>query len=419
MPLTAKPLVDGVSSEKSMPQDQYDIITIGGGLGGATLARAMAKNGARVLVLERERQFRDRIRGEGMFSWGVAELQRLDVYELLLRSCARAVQWQDTYIGGVRTEHRDLVATTLPRLPMLNWIHHEMEEVLLQAAGDAGAEIRRGVHAYGLKPGARPSVSIEDQGRVEELHARLVVCADGRGSIARKLMNLPVHQESYGMLLAGVLCNSASDLPADTNHFFLCPGPGFFAFLCPQRQGLTRAYVWHPKERDHRFQGAQDLPRFVEESVKAGVPAQWCAGLKAIGPLATFDGTDNWVEHPYRDGVALIGDATAATDPSYGQGQALTVRDARVLRDQLLTHDDWDVAGHAYASQHDEYAGAVHEYTGLLYQMFYAIGPAADARRARAFPLLAQDPARLPDGLCSGPEIQLGESVTRRFFGEE
>jgi choline dehydrogenase-like flavoprotein len=33
---------------------QYDIITIGGGLGGAPLAKAMAERGARVLVLERE-----------------------------------------------------------------------------------------------------------------------------------------------------------------------------------------------------------------------------------------------------------------------------------------------------------------------------------------------------------------------------
>lgn len=53
-----------------MPQHEYDIITVGGGLGGATLAKVMAENGARVLVLERERQFKDRIRGEGTFPWG-------------------------------------------------------------------------------------------------------------------------------------------------------------------------------------------------------------------------------------------------------------------------------------------------------------------------------------------------------------
>ena len=115
----------------------------------------------------------------------------------------------------------------------------------------------------------------------------------------------------------------------------------------------------------------------------------------------------------------MIGDAAASTDPAYGQGQSLAAMDARVLRDQLLAHNDWDIAGHAYASEHDRYHSAVHEYTGLLCQMFYAVGPAADARRARAFPLIAQEPERVPDGFVSGPEIPLGEAVRRRFFGED
>jgi 2-polyprenyl-6-methoxyphenol hydroxylase-like FAD-dependent oxidoreductase len=44
-------------------------------------------------------------------------------------------------------------------------------------------------------------------------------------------------------------------------------------------------------------------------------------------------------EHPYRDGIALIGDA-AASDPAYGQGMSLTLRDARVLREYLVTTED-------------------------------------------------------------------------------
>ena len=59
---------------------EYDLIVVGGGLGGAALAKAMAERGARVLVIERERQFRDRVRGEGIFPWGVIELRRLGLY---------------------------------------------------------------------------------------------------------------------------------------------------------------------------------------------------------------------------------------------------------------------------------------------------------------------------------------------------
>ena len=42
--------------------------------------------------------------------------------------------------------------------------------------------------------------------------------------------------------------------------------------------------------------------------------------LERIGPLATFDRADTWVEHPYKEGVVLVGDAAATTDPTYGQG---------------------------------------------------------------------------------------------------
>jgi flavin-dependent dehydrogenase len=56
----------------------YEVITVGGGLGGSVLAKVLAESGARVLVIERESQFKDRVRGEWMAPWGVAEAQKLE-----------------------------------------------------------------------------------------------------------------------------------------------------------------------------------------------------------------------------------------------------------------------------------------------------------------------------------------------------
>ena len=39
-----------------------EILVAGGGIGGAVLAKVMAERGHRVLVVERERQFKDRVR---------------------------------------------------------------------------------------------------------------------------------------------------------------------------------------------------------------------------------------------------------------------------------------------------------------------------------------------------------------------
>ena len=97
----------------------------------------------------------------------------------------------------------------------------------------------------------------------------------------------------------------------------------------------------------------------------------------------------------------------------------LTVRDVRVLRDQLLSSENWDEVGHAYAEAHDRHYGVIHTVDNWLSQMFFETGPAGEARHARAFPLVAQDPTREPDHIFSGPDLPLDETVRRRFFREE
>jgi choline dehydrogenase-like flavoprotein len=55
--------------ETTVPVQGYDIITIGSGIAASALAKAMAEHGAKVLVLEREVKFKDRVRGEGLVCW--------------------------------------------------------------------------------------------------------------------------------------------------------------------------------------------------------------------------------------------------------------------------------------------------------------------------------------------------------------
>ena len=98
-----------------MAARSYDIITIGGGIAASSLAKAMAERGAKVLVLEREKQFKDRVRGEAIVSWGVAEANELGICGLLREKCAHQVPQVD---GGAGL--RDLKATTPQQLPLLS-----------------------------------------------------------------------------------------------------------------------------------------------------------------------------------------------------------------------------------------------------------------------------------------------------------
>ena len=150
----------------------------------------------------------------------------------------------------------------------------------------------------------------------------------------------------------------------------------------------------------------------------AGVPDEIFGSTVVSGPLATFSGAAKWVDHPYKEGVALVGDAAATSDPTWGEGLSLTMRDVRVLRDALLDHDDWDAAGHAYAVEHDRHYGVVHMVDNWMTQLFMETGAEADARRARAFPLIAQDGTRMPDLFALGPDVPADETARQRLFGE-
>jgi 2-polyprenyl-6-methoxyphenol hydroxylase-like FAD-dependent oxidoreductase len=402
-------------------RDLYDLIIVGGGLGGAALALAMRKAGASVLVVERERAFRDRIRGEGMTSWGVAEARELGIEPILLGARGMELPAWTTLFGGA-LRRRELVPTTPQRAPTLSFYHPAMQEALLQAAASAGAEVLRGVAARGVVPGVVPGdpprVLIEDGGEATEVAAGLVVGADGRSSSVRKWAGFDVTTDRPRLRIAGVLLEGI-DVPSDT--VLMASSVGRISILFPQAEDRVRAYfVSHRDVFEGTLSGEEALPRFIEQSRSAGAPAGWFEGARAAGPLGSFEGADTWVKTPYKpkSGVVLIGDAAASSDPSWGQGLSLTLRDVRVLRDKLLASPSFDEGARAYAEEHDRYYGTLRTYEDWLTELMMVPGPEADARRARAFAAAAKNPTGGPDVFHSGPDVTLDEAARQRFFGD-
>lgn len=392
----------------------FDIITVGGGLGGAALAKVMAERGARVLVIERERIFADRIRGEWIAPWGVAEALKAGVYNTLLEHCA--IETPYILTPGLAPV-RDLRATTPQRLPALTFHHPAMQEAMIDAAEAAGAEVWRGAAVNNVRPGAPPIVTVERSARIEDIKARLVVCADGRSSMARQWGRFETVRAKQKLLGAGV--RFEKELGGDhTLTYGLNPFMQRAALVLPIGNGLMRGYIMYPASQIERLQGADDVSRFVEESVRTGLDSAFFAGARAVGPLASFDMTESWVEHSYRDGVALVGDAAGSTDPTWGQGLSITLRDVRLLSENLRAGDDWELAGNRYAEARTAYFKRLIRVHEWIFDLFLSAGPEADKLRERALPLLATEPERIPDHNFSGPEQPCDEEVRRRFFGE-
>jgi 2-polyprenyl-6-methoxyphenol hydroxylase-like FAD-dependent oxidoreductase len=405
--------------EDVMPgSNSYDLVVVGGGIAGASLGKNMAEAGVRVLILEASKSFTDRVRGEGLLSWGVAEADSLGLNDAFEEAGANKFRWANNYLGSQQTEHRDLPLTTLTKTPSLSFYHPKMQTCVLQAAERAGAEVRRGVEASAVVGGFPARVKCDGNGRSEEISARMVVIADGRNSRLRKQLGFEVQRETHSGCIAGVLFEGVA-LPDDTLQWFINPALGEAIGWLPQGESRVRTYLCFWGERKQRLQGAQDVGRLMRDLEWTGVAGELFAKAQAAGPLATFEAADFWVEEPYKDGVALLGDTAASNDPTWGQGLSLALRGSRTLRDVLLSESDWNKAGHNYVREYQRYYGNVRMVIGWLREFFLETGEAADVRRARAFPLFAEDPTRVPDLLLSGPEIPLNANSKARFFCED
>lgn len=135
-----------------LSQEKYDVVIIGGGIAGNALATVLARTGRAVLVLERSTVYRDKVRGEVFHAWGVAEAQRLGIYETLMRSGGihhSPFVPHDETVEAAEAEAAALpLDSLLPGVPGTLGVRHPWAcEALSRAAIAVGARVLRGVES--------------------------------------------------------------------------------------------------------------------------------------------------------------------------------------------------------------------------------------------------------------------------------
>ena len=372
-------------------------------------------------MVEAERDFRDRVRGEAVMPWGVAEARLLGLETVLERAEAQPLPFWDSYQGPDRSGHRDLTRTTRVGEPVMACYHPALQTALLEHAESCGAGVWRGARVDSLETAEKaslPTVSIELDGRSTRQSARLVVGADGRGSQTRTRAGFAIARDEERNLVTGVLMDGVA-LSDDATHAWLDTEKGNFILNFPQGNGKARVYLCYDVRSAPRYSGASDVGTVLRQCVDSGVPAEVYANSTPAGPLATFEGRTTWAATAFHNGVALVGDAAANTDPTWGQGLSMSLRDARVLTEALLGDPAWDRAGAAYAEARKEYFDTVHSMENWQTQLLMDTGPEADAARSRAFRSWRDDRTRNPDTFLSGPGAPLDERDRSRYFGED
>lgn len=324
-----------------------DVVVVGGGIAGSALATVLAREGLETVVLERQEQFQDRVRGEYLVPWGVREAERLELDEVLLAAGAHrseAFVFHDVADGSdaVTAEAVGYAEVAAGLGGPLAFGHPAACAALASEAAHVGASVVRGVRGVEVLPGARPTVNYEHDGRAEQLECRLVVGADGRSSRVRRQARIPLDRVAHVHMVAGLL---VEDLDVDPSLDVFGIGEDVFMITFVQGGGQARLYLCWDSEAPRRFSGPGAIAAFLQASAVGSVPERdaWLAARPA-GPIRSYPGDDSWAEQPFTDGVVLVGDAGGHGNPLIGQGLALALRDVRSLSSRMLDSDRWDAA---------------------------------------------------------------------------
>ncbi|MDT7571145.1 MAG: hypothetical protein QOE05_1319 [Actinomycetota bacterium] len=398
-----------------------DVVIVGGGIAGSSLAVLLARGGLDVTVLERTLEFEDRVRGETMPPWGYLELVATDLLDVFLRADGTVAERYASYGDTMPPDVADATAIDATALlpgaaGSVNLSHPGACQALIDEAAALGATVVRGVRHVEVTPGTQPEVSYTAQGGTETMRPRLVVGADGRSSMVRKQIGVELDRSGVRTFAVGVLVEGVADWPRTTNSVGTWDDVYYLVF--PRGEDRARVYLLWDKDSPQRFAGPDGPERVVQQMASLGCfhdPGIW-AGARPISPCASYPMEDTWSERPYAPGVVLVGDAAGWNDPIIGQGLTIAVRDARLVAEAMLGADDWSPATfEGYARERTERLRRLRATAEAVTRLRCDFSPEGKQRRLAAFARFATDPmARLPiaAGLV-GPDILPAEAFTR------
>ncbi len=402
-------------------REEVDVVIVGGGIAGGALASALADDGLDVVVLEASAHYEDRVRGESLMPWGVAEARELGVEKLFLDAGARVsaswVHYDDDLPPDIAEANPIPAGRMRPGIPgSLNLRHPEACSALCEGAQAAGVHFLTGVSDVTVQAGTRPMVTaVGRDGMPIAVGARLIVGADGRNSTVRRQVGIELSRHEATNMVGGVILEGDGICGS---HDFLASSDDLFMASFRQHDRQLRVYLCPSVEQKARFAGPDGMSRFLREANFKGLPfGEAISDATPIGPLATYPGDDTWTARPFVPGVVLVGDAAGWNNPIIGQGLSIALRDVRMVRD-AIRQDAWGAdAFEAYGVERIE---RMRRLRTAAMTMAAAMTDGADnrpARRARFLELQQSEPlmAGLMMGLFGGPENAPPEAVDGRL----
>ena len=302
---------------------RYDAIVVGARCAGAATAMLLARKGYKVLLVDRASFPSNTVSTHVIHPPGLTALQRWGLLDDLV---ATGCPWLPAYtfdlgplvITGTPTAADGTAGSYAPRRIVL-------DELLVRAAGKAGAELREGFSVTeliidgdritGVRGHARGGTEVSE-------YARVVIGADGVHSRVAEQANAPRYRE--GPVLTGAYYAYWSGVPATGALWMLRPGRGYG--LIPTNDDLTLVLAAWPQAEAARVK--QDLQGNYLREVTAALggrldggrrrPASWAKECRT-GSGHRTDRAGRWSVMPGTPRIRSPPRAspTPSTTPSY------------------------------------------------------------------------------------------------------
>lgn len=317
----------------------YDIVIVGGGMVGATLACALAKTAYSVAVLEAfdfnsasspsfddrsvALSYGSRLLMQDMGLWksiaehvqGISEIQISERKRLGITRMQASEEGVDAL--GYVVENRSLGAVFQQQIAdadRLEWIAPaKVGEVITQAGG-----VR---------------LSYECQGQSQELQAKLLIAADGANSFVRGCLGIDAHTTDYG--LSAIIANVQTQLPHKGIAYerFTSTGPLALLPLLPfankSRSSLVMT-VKHEEVDELMALPEADFIKDLQDRFGQRLGRLEKVGQRAAYPVALVQSEKCTAPHSL-----IIGNAAQSLNPVAGQGFNLALRDVAALLEVL------------------------------------------------------------------------------------
>lgn len=329
----------------------YDLIIVGGGLVGGSLALALKHSPLRIAVVEATGSDERVAAAAGQRALALARgsaqiLDRLGIWSAVEADARRITRIHVSDRGHFGKTRIDAAREGVPALGYVATAR-AIEDGIAEALPKTPAALFQPARVIGLQAGESCICVTLKQGE-EHIHltSRLVVAADGGNSSVRKLLDIGQAIRDYGQTAIVVEVGTERDAAGTAFERFTPSGP--LALLPIGRK--RGSVVWTLRHPD-----AEEVLGLPDELFLEKLQASfghWLGRLSLASSRQAFPLKLIQAERMTDQRVVLIGNAVHQLHPVAGQGFNLGLRDAAQLAEALIARTEFgeDIGDPAFLS---------------------------------------------------------------------